>query len=106
MPEEQLYYKAGSRYYPAHTTMRGWFPIDGVWLVEYRPGHEHGRLIAERLGDLPDPLHLAAMERHRDAICDAILNGTRGDWRRVSATDLASAIIRALERETREVPDA
>lgn len=65
MSDEQLYYKVGRRYYPAHTTMRHSFPCEGVWLVTYGPGHDRARLLTERLGDVPEPLHLAAVERYR-----------------------------------------
>jgi hypothetical protein len=56
----QLYRKEGRRYVPVGQEWRGW-PADGVWYV-----HDGRHSLIMRVGDIPDPMPLAAMERHRE----------------------------------------
>lgn len=69
---EILYRKVGRRYKPVgstyNTVMTG-----GIWLVENaRPEFAHAARIC-RIGDLPDPMPLAAIERHRECAAQALL---------------------------------
>lgn len=96
MSDEQLYRKVGRRYEPVHTTARAIFPAEGVWLVETTP-HGHSSYRISELGEVPDPMRLAGVERHREAILAAI----RPLWPRCSMWEAADAVIKALEKETR-----
>lgn len=50
-----------------------------------------------QVGELPDAIRLASVERYREAICRALAPG----WRGCSIDEAATAVIRALEQETR-----
>lgn len=77
-----------------------WMPTPGLWLVEKKPGSTTRQLILtqERLADLPDPLPAAALDRHRDAICQVIA-GCMTRWsegRGMSAMDFWNAILQVF----------
>ncbi|MCZ7598400.1 MAG: DUF4826 family protein [Gammaproteobacteria bacterium] len=54
-------------------------PTPGLWLVEGRTTGWSGRWIAA--GDVPDPLPVAALERHRDAMQRAVAASLDAGWR-------------------------
>ena len=99
MPDQHYYIKSGRRYIPA-VPWRG-FPANGLWYVE------DGRSsLLMKVGELPDPMPLAAMERHSGAavaamsrLRDAALKGTTG----YSLQDMWRAAIKgiaeAMEKE-------
>jgi hypothetical protein len=66
---DQLYRRIGRRYHPVRP-FEGW-PAAGVWLVTDEPGGRENRQIVgvtiTPLGPVPDPMAVAALERHRDA---------------------------------------
>ena len=81
-------------------------PKAGLWLVEERPGGRSMRWIAA--GDVPDPLPVAQMERHREVMLRAIAafdvswyvddHGVR--YRTLpSAAEIVDAIIAAVSAE-------
>lgn len=82
-------------------------PTPGLWLVEGRTTGWSGRWIAA--GDVPDPLPVAALERHRDAMQRAVAASLDAGWRsdgqggqyRVlpSVAAIVSAIIAAVAAE-------
>jgi hypothetical protein len=61
-----LYNKVGRRYVPFGQAWHG-FPANGVWLVE-----DGRQSLIMRVGDVPDPMPLAMMERHRRRATDAM----------------------------------
>lgn len=61
-PSPEFFRKSGRRYVPAPDAWAGW-PSDGVWLVE----GGNGRRIS-RVGDVPEPMDLAALEVLRGAV--------------------------------------
>ena len=82
-------------------------PTPGLWLVEDRTTGWSGRWIAA--GDVPDPLPVAALERHRDAMQRAVAASLDAGWRSdgqgsqfrflPSAAAIVSAIIAAVAAE-------
>jgi hypothetical protein len=65
-PEDEVYKKVGKRYVSLGYHFRG-FPVEGLWLVE-----DGRRSLIMKVGALPDPYPLAALERHRDRIQEAV----------------------------------
>jgi hypothetical protein len=63
---EKLYRKRGNRYESVGWEWCGW-PADGVWYV----GDGRSSLIM-RVGDMPDPMPLAQLERYRDLAANAM----------------------------------
>jgi hypothetical protein len=61
-----LYNKVGRRYVPFGREWKG-FPANGVWLVE-----DGRQALIMKVGDLPDPMPLAAIERHRQFAADTM----------------------------------
>lgn len=96
MNDNHLYRKVGRRYYRAG--MADFPPLDGVWLVHTDRSGRDMRQIAERIGDVPDPIRLASVERYRDVICRAILQNR--EWRHASAYDITTCILRAIDKAT------
>jgi hypothetical protein len=80
---------------------RKWRGFGGEGVYEVTDGRWNAML---RLGDVPDPMPVAALERHRDAIGNAaleIMNGWR-DGVPTSPNDVADAIIAAVARSIAE----
>lgn len=107
MSNDTLYRKVGRRYVPAGVEFTGW-PANGVWLVE---DGRQGRIA--KLGEVPEPAPLAAVERHRDRITDAVRRAVeshaRGtfkvDWEAKDARwewpslhDVVTAIVKELAK--------
>lgn len=92
------------------------FPSDGVWLVESEDSGARSMRIAQ-LGEVPDPIALASIARHSDAIVRAV-NRVRPEMGKItrdpprcictvsltypSASTVAHAIIRELEVAMRD----
>ena len=78
------------------------FPADGVWLVQTQPG-THRETHIMRVGDLPDPMPLAALMRHSNAAMRAIARVRAADswspaemwW--ATAKEIAKAIAQEME---------
>lgn len=93
--DEKLYLKQGRRYVPAPTLFYGW-PADGIWLVDTKPGVRTQMRIC-RVGEVPDAVKLAAIERHRDEASTAVMEVMKaGPY---SAQDLVTAVFRVLAKE-------
>jgi hypothetical protein len=63
---DTIYRKVGGRYQPVGIEWCGW-PSDGVWLCT-----DGRQSCIAKIGDVPDPMPLASIERHRDAACRAV----------------------------------
>ncbi len=91
---EKIYRKVGRRYQPVGIEWVGW-PCNGVWFV----GEARQSLIM-RLGDLPDPMPLAALETYRDAACRAVMRMMdRWHQQPLSANDFVDEIFKEIAKE-------
>jgi len=64
----EVYVKVGRRYKKLGWEFTG-FPADGVWLV-----HDGHNSLIMKVGDLPDPMPLAQLQRHKDTALKAIMD--------------------------------
>jgi hypothetical protein len=87
----QYYIKKGRRYIPVEPFYG--FPTNGVWLVQ-----DGSQGVFMRVGDVPDPMPLAAMKRHEDTACRAIAE-ERDKPGGASASDLWEAACMAIQKE-------
>lgn len=93
-----IYIKDRDRYFLIGEQWRG---FGGSGVYEVKDGRWNAML---RLGDVPDPMPVAALERHRDAIGRAVLEIMNG-WRDgvpTSPGDVADAIIAEVARSISE----
>ena len=72
------------------------FPAPGVWLVEERPCERRARRIS-KIGEVPDPIRLASIERLRDDIEHVLLEAS--EERSISISEIASRIIKVIYKE-------
>lgn len=63
---DTIYRKVGRKYEPIGKVWSGW-PADGVWYVA-----DGRQSLIMRIGDMPDPMPLAALEHYRDLAADAM----------------------------------
>jgi len=68
------------------------FPAPGVWLVEGDPNSRSERRIS-KIGEVPDPVKLASLERYRGDIMNALEDARQSG---LSIYDTATKIIRIL----------
>jgi hypothetical protein len=89
-----IYRKVGRRYQPVGIEWCGW-PANGVWLVA-----DGRQSLIMRVGDLPDPMPLAALERHRNAACCAVSRMMErwASGKRLSANDFVNEIFLEIVR--------
>ena len=87
---DELFEKRGRRYYPVGHRFTG-FPVNGVWYVE---DGRHNRIM--KVGDLPDPMPLAAMEPYRMAAASAVHEVLRRQSR--SPNDVVDAVFMAIAK--------
>ena len=99
MPDDNtVYHKVGRRYEPLGVQFAG-FPADGIWYV-----HDGTKSLIMRIGDLPDPMPLAALERHRATAEVALMEAQKpvtdraGQLWYQSAHDQISAVFLAIAK--------
>lgn len=89
----EVYEKVGKRYKKIGYQFTG-FPADGVWLVS-----DGRQSLIMRVGDLPDPMPLASIQRHEDAATMAISELFKDKNKGWSISDIWNAICMAIARE-------
>ncbi|HET7101599.1 MAG TPA: hypothetical protein VFJ52_10650 [Terriglobia bacterium] len=103
MQERALYRKRGRKYELVGYDFTG-FPEDGVWLVA-----DGRQSLIMKVGDLNDPVPLAALSRYRDLAANAVSEVIAGNpGRRISALELVDiafkCVCQAAEQEPQEQP--
>ena len=88
-----LYTKEGRRYKKVGTEFFG-FPSNGVWVV-----HDGRQSLISKLGELPNPMPLAAIQRHERVAIKALLEISKGPH---SISDLWNAICKAIAEKEQE----
>ena len=88
----QVYRKVGRRYIPIGPLESNWFPADGIWLVQIKPGRTSQECVL-RLGELPDLYPYVQLAMDRDEIVDIIARHTEKTW---CIQGLATEIIKWL----------
>lgn len=92
MTSRDIYEKHGDRYHRLGREYHPCFPANGVWLVE--DGKEH---LIMRVGDVPDPISLAALCRYTDIAASAVVKRLgEGDW---SPQELVEAMFKAIAKK-------
>lgn len=94
-----LYTKVGRRYVRLGSEFRG-FPLEGVWLVQKKPGHYSEQHIMH-VGDLPSPYPLANLHCHRDRIGKAVADILHSE-KPYSADTIVQAIFRVVAKVENE----
>ena len=91
MEEPRTFYeKRGRKYYPIGQEFTG-FPANGVWYVE--DGRQN---LFMKVGDLPDPMPLAALEPYREQVAKALCEHFQANPGPISANDIVDATFRSL----------
>lgn len=88
---QQLYRKIGRRYVPASEMFYG-EPAEGIWLVE-KSKHGSSKRLIMRVGELPDAVQLAGLERHRHELSKVIRAEMNAPY---SADSVAGVVLRFL----------
>lgn len=89
----EVYEKIGKRYKKLGYQFTG-FPANGVWLVA-----DGRQSLIMRVGDLPDPMPLASIQRHEDAATTAIMELFKDKSKGLSISEIWSAICMAIAKE-------